>query len=64
MNERELEQEVEEYKKELKSKFFLSEPQLGLSCEGYKDGLKKQEKRKRLIRTELQTFSNTPFAMF
>ena len=29
---------AEEYRKELKSKFFLSEPQLDLACQGYKDG--------------------------
>jgi hypothetical protein len=29
---------AEEYRKDLKSKFFLSEPQLDLACQGYKDG--------------------------
>ena len=32
------EEMAEEYIKDLKSKFFLSEPQLDLACQGYKDG--------------------------
>jgi hypothetical protein len=32
------EEMAEEYRKDLKSKFFLSEPQLDLACQGYKDG--------------------------
>ena len=35
------EKEAEEYRKDLKSKFFLSEPQLDLACQGFKDGLRK-----------------------
>ena len=33
--------EAEEYRKDLKSKFFLSEPQLDLACQGFKDGYNK-----------------------
>ena len=32
------EKEAEEYRKDLKSKFFLSEPQLDLACQDFKDG--------------------------
>lgn len=32
---------AKEYRKDLKSKFFLSEPQLDLACQGYKDGYNK-----------------------
>ena len=32
------EEMAEEYRKDLKSKFFLSVPQLDLACQGYKDG--------------------------
>jgi hypothetical protein len=32
------EKEAEEYRKDLKSNFFLSEPQLDLACQGFKDG--------------------------
>ena len=32
---------AEEYRKDLKSKFFLSEPQLDLACQGFKDGYNK-----------------------
>ena len=35
------EKEAEEYRKDLKSKFFLSEPQLDLTCQGFKDGCNK-----------------------
>lgn len=35
------EKEAEEYRKDLKSKFFLSEPQLDLACQGFKDGYNK-----------------------
>ena len=35
------EKEAEEYRKDLKSKFFLSEPQLDLVCQGFKDGYNK-----------------------
>ena len=35
------EKESEEYRKDLKSKFFLSEPQLDLACQGFKDGYNK-----------------------
>jgi hypothetical protein len=35
------ETEAEEYRKDLKSKFFLSEPQLDLACQGFKDGCNK-----------------------
>lgn len=35
------EKETEEYRKDLKSKFFLSEPQLDLACQGFKDGFSK-----------------------
>jgi hypothetical protein len=35
------EKEAEEYRKDLKSKFFLSEPQLNLACQGFKDGYNK-----------------------
>ena len=38
------EKEAEEYRKDLKSKFFLSEPQLDLACQGFKDGYKKANK--------------------
>ena len=41
MTKEELKKEAEEYKKDLKSKFFLSEPQLVLACQGFKDGLRK-----------------------
>lgn len=36
-----LEKYIEEYRKELKSKYFLSEPQLDLACQGFKDGFNK-----------------------
>ena len=35
------EKEAEEYRKDVKSKFFLSEPQLDLACQGFKDGYNK-----------------------
>ena len=35
------EKEAEEYRRDLKSKFFLSEPQLDLACQGFKDGYNK-----------------------
>ena len=35
------EKEAEEYRKDLKSRFFLSEPQLDLACQGFKDGYNK-----------------------
>lgn len=35
------EKEAEEYRKDLKLKFFLSEPQLDLACQGFKDGYNK-----------------------
>lgn len=35
------EKEAEEYRKDLKSKFFLSEPQLDFACQGFKDGYNK-----------------------
>ena len=35
------EKEADEYRKDLKSKFFLSEPQLDLACQGFKDGYNK-----------------------
>lgn len=35
------EKEAEEYRKDLKSKFFLSEPQLDFACQGFKDGFNK-----------------------
>ena len=35
------EKEAAEYRKDLKSKFFLSEPQLDLACQGFKDGYSK-----------------------
>lgn len=35
------EKEAEEYRKDLKSKFFLSEPQLDLAFQGFKDGYNK-----------------------
>ena len=35
------EKEAEEYRKDLKSKFFLSEPQLDLVCQRFKDGYSK-----------------------
>ena len=35
------EKEAEGYRKDLKSKFFLSEPQLDLACQGFKDGYNK-----------------------
>ena len=35
------EKEVKEYRKDVKSKFFLSEPQLDLACQGFKDGYNK-----------------------
>ena len=38
------EKEVEEYRKDLKSKFFLSEPQLDFACQGFKDGYNKANK--------------------
>ena len=38
------EKEAEEYRKDLKSKFFLSEPQLDLACQGFKDGYNKANK--------------------
>ncbi len=39
------EKEAEEYRKDLKSKFFLSEPQLDLACQGFKDGYNKCNER-------------------
>ena len=39
------EKEAEEYRKDLKSKFFLSEPQLDLACQGFKDGYSKCNER-------------------
>lgn len=39
-----VEQIAEEYRKDLKSKFFLSEPQLDLACQGFKDGYRECEK--------------------
>ena len=41
MTKEELKQEAEEYRKDLKPKFFLSEPQLDLACQGFKDGYNK-----------------------
>lgn len=35
------EKEAEEYRKDLKSKFLLSEPQLDFACQGFKDGYNK-----------------------
>ncbi len=35
------EEKVKEYRIKLKSQFFLSEPQLDLACQGFKDGYKK-----------------------
>ena len=35
------EKQAEEYRKDLKSKFFLSEPQLDFACQGFKDGYRK-----------------------
>ena len=35
------EKEAEEYRKDLKSNFFLSEPQLDLAFQGFKDGYNK-----------------------
>lgn len=35
------EKQAEEYRKDLKSKFFLSEPQLDFACQGFKDGFNK-----------------------
>ena len=35
------EKEAEGYRKDLKSKFFLSEPQLDLACQVFKDGYNK-----------------------
>lgn len=35
------EKQAEEYRKDLKSNFFLSEPQLDLACQGFKDGYNK-----------------------
>ena len=35
------EEMAEEYRKDLKSKFLLSEPQLDLACQGFKDGYNK-----------------------
>ena len=32
------EKQTKEYRESVKSKFFLSEPQLDLACQGYKDG--------------------------
>lgn len=40
-----IDKEVDKYRKNIKSKFFLSEPQLNLACQGYKDGIKFQENR-------------------
>ena len=39
------EKEAEEYRKDLKSKFFLSEPQLDLACQGFKDSYSKSNAR-------------------
>lgn len=39
------EKEAEDYRKDLKSKFFLSEPQLDLACQGFKDGYNKANER-------------------
>ena len=39
------EKEAAEYRKDLKSKFFLSEPQLDLACQGFKDGYSKCNER-------------------
>lgn len=35
------EKEAEEYRKDLKSKFFLSKEQLDFACQGFKDGYNK-----------------------
>lgn len=45
MTETELELEVNTYRNEIHASFFLSEPQLDLCCQGYRDGLKKREAR-------------------
>ena len=39
-----IKEKVKEYRTKIHSKFFLSEPQLDLACQGYTDGIKESEK--------------------
>ena len=39
-----IEEKTKEYRTKIHSKFFLSEPQLDLACQGYTDGIKESEK--------------------
>ena len=54
MTETELELEVNTYRNEIHASFFLSEPQLDLCCQGYRDGLKKREVRIQELEEELK----------
>ena len=50
--------EAEEYRKDLKSKFFLSEPQLDLACQGFNDGYNKANEWHYLKDGKYPTHSN------
>ena len=52
------EKEAEEYRKDLKSKFFLSEPQLDLACQGFKDGYNKANEWHKVADGDLPKDSN------
>ena len=56
------EKEAEEYRKDLKSKFFLSEPQLDLACQGFKDGYSKCNER--LIKANDSSYKDKPVVGF
>lgn len=53
------EKEAEEYRKDLKSKFFLSEPQLDLACQGFKDGFNKANEQLTLPKDILGLWEQT-----
>ena len=44
----------EEYRKDLKSKFFLSETQLDLVCQGFKDGYNRAEEEYKKLFLQLE----------
>ena len=56
MTKEELEKEAEEYRKDLKSKFFLSEPQLDLACQGFKDGYNKVNEEFKICEQNADTY--------
>ena len=56
------EKEAEKYRKDLKSKFFLSEPQLDLACQGFKDGYSKCNER--LIKANDSSYKDKPVVGF